>query len=1574
MMGLLGVRLWASLTLPVAFMFAGSAAAVSAAPPALDIVTYDLAANQDRPAICFILSQTVARPPGAPLEAYVAVDPAVKITATPRNDRLCLDGFAFGVAYAITLKAGLPGVSGVLAKDSQFRIVVPDRPPELGFAAPTAEILPRLGSGGLPIRSVNVPRIAVEAFRIADRNLLRDAPPSPLAGTDLPGFAPARGEFVWRGVVTPKGEANRDAVTLLPLDTTIGALKPGVYVAVAWPDGAPENAPTPLATQYFQVSDFGLTAYRGADSLLVSVRSLSTAAAAPGVDVAVIAENNRELGRARSDDSGFARVDPALLRGAGGDRPAEIYAYGDNGEFSRLALPQAMIPADGAADPPAAAEARIDLPRRDYHPGDTVTASILLRTSQGIAVQKAPLTVKIVRPDGAPFDTRALSDQGAGGYAFAFALPDRNAVGEWRIEAYQGGGRDMAGSARFAVAAPPASALTMSLTADAAVFDTAQPGMVAIESQYPGGVAPNLPGDLQVALQTADDPFPGFPGFAFGLAGERISPVRTDPVRFVTDAAGRADLPLKPGPAPRATRPLKAHITARMFDAAGRTIERSLDLPVSDRALLLGIRPVGGTVFSEGQPVRFEAIAVSPDGARQDKPDAGWEILRLDPAPSWRWDGTRFAYRPILADSHVAGGAVDIPAATAAEITANLPAGRYRIELFDPKGEAISSVEFSVGSADLSVADDAGAVEIRPSKPAYAAGESAEIFVKPPFDAQVVLVPAGRDAGDGIVQHIPAAGATMRFEFPHDVANGLHVLATAIAPPASAGGAPLRARGSAWLAADPAPRRLDVALDLPDKTPPGQKLAIPVTVSGAGAEPAFVSVTAVGAAADREAPEDNDDSATDPPPPSVAVYDVYDDVITPVGRVVSADGPMIAPGGAAHGDQRANDAPRRAEERIAADDHAFSVASGVTALDKSGKGVATLTIPDVTGRLRVRAVAWSAAKQGDAERTLAVRQPLSVELPLPGFMTRDDRADLFLALDNRDGPRGEYRIRVDGDGVAILDSVVNLAEHEQRTFPVTLAAKGPGPMAVVISVKGPGGIAFDRHLAVAVRPGGQRVWRHASAILKPGATLTVDPALTAGLRPDSPAFSLLAATAATFDPVILARELRAASAETLDQIIGAATPDLWAAGVHGPGGDDPAGAVRRLSGWQNRDGGFAAAFSSGSDLWTTAMAAEFLGRVKAAGAPGRDGLPADVMLARALDYLALRAIPLSASGDPAAPPQSIEAAAYARKVLAANGRQNLFQLRYFASQFLPAAHAPLADALIGAAYAALGDKDAAGAAFTAAASAESAPAESAPDLRDQAALAAVMAESGAAPQKLLEAMAEKIADATLSRRRFSTQESIWLYRAAAALPAPAGDIRLKVGDQTISEAGAFTLATKAGDSGLPAIRNAAGAPVRIDLAVEGIIAADSRDSAGYEAQRWFFDPTGKPVDPANLRQNDRLIVVLTGRFTGQGPARPVLTDELPGGWGIEAAQLTDPADRFPWLKDLTGAVGAAAEDGRYVAAPILAGERREFKLAYVVRAATRGQFSLPGAVVEDIDQPSLLARIPAGRTRIDPPT
>ncbi|HEX4505927.1 MAG TPA: MG2 domain-containing protein [Alphaproteobacteria bacterium] len=1557
-------RPWPKLLLPVAItlLMPHSVLADPAVAP-VEVQRYELTANQDTPELCFILSESVARRPATPLESFVTTEPAATLSATPRNDRLCLTGFSFGSSYTITLKAGLPGIAGMLAKDAQFRIDIPNRPPELDFAT-GGEVLPRIGGEGLPIRSVNVPKIDVRISRVADDSLLWDVMRTNGAAGAGEGSSQTMGEPVWQGTVETKGKQNQDSVTMLPIVTAIGALKPGLYAAAAWPAGSPRPARPPM--QYFAVSDLGLTVYLGPQSLLVAARSLSTAAAAPGIDIALVADNNRELGRIRTDGNGLARFDSALLQKGDGGAPSAIFAYGAAGEFAMLSLPDA-----GPVSRPARADvALIHMDRARYRPGESVSVLALMRSDQGAQIAKRPLTMVVYQPSGAVFAEQTLSDQGDGSYNFATAIPETGSAGTWRIEARRDGEAQPIGRARFDVEETSAASLGVAVNADVAVVDPTQATNVTVQALAADGQqAANIPGEVSVVISAAATPFPAFPGFSF--AGPDAAVVRSpapDPVRFTTDATGKAGVPLKIAIPPKAMLPLQAEITARLYDAAGHPVERTLAVPIANYAPVLGVKAAQDAVFQTGQSAHFEVIAVSPDGARQEKAGAGWEILRRDWKPSWTDEP--FRYRPGVKDTHIAGGVIDIQSGAPAMLDVpNLPAGRYRIEVFDPNGEAICSTDFTVGWSG-GVGSLSDAVTIKPAKPAYTPGDGLDVFVKPPFEADVVLTPADPEIRDAVIQHMPAAGATVHLNLPRDAGIATRLLASAIAPAdAASPGLTRRAFGEALLPADPSLRDLDVKLDLPPVVTPQRTLSIPVTVTGAGEDPAYVRVALTDERGDGLEPDTPLDPLIARQDAMVGVRDNYGQIVTPTG---------VSNGALAAADQPAatirNTDPQEARQAP------LALYSGIVALDKTGKGTVLLTVPDYAGTVGVRAQAWAAGRTGQAHAALAIRFPLNATLALPDYLMPDDHADLTLALDNVDGPRGEYRIKVHAEGaVSVQDeaeAVINLAEHEQRTQPVAVQAHGPGDGAIVIGVRGPGNIAFERRLPVKVRAGAPVSTRHAVIALKPGATLALDPALTAAMRTESLAVSAAIGAGNDLDLIGIANELRAEPANSAAQIVATATPYLAPdALLHLA---DAKGRLNRaaaaLPAYQKQDGGFANLVGdTASNPWLTASVTDLLTRAKGKGAT----VP-DAVMDQALDYLARHAEPeidpaYSAPGSPQTySQQALATAAYANKILAANGRLNLYQLRYFSDRFLPRMRSPVGGGLVGAAFADLGDKAAAAAAFARAAALpmDTLPSEvSGSDLRDQALLNAAMAESGAAAQPSVAAVAAKTASVAAAHRQFNAQEAAWLLRAGFATATQEARFKAKIGDKSIDQTTVFTLPPA---QPLPPIKNTGDALLHIALTISGPPAPGEVKDQGYEVQRWLFDSSGKQIDSGMLRQGDMAVVVLTGRFSGQGEAQPVLFDPLPAGWTVEAASIADPASRYPWLKDLTGGSNAIVDDGLYSTMPRLTGDKHEFKVAYVIRATSRGQFSQPGTSIEDRLQPDRSARTAAGKTKVDP--
>ena len=134
------------------------------------IVDYKVDNESASPRVCFNFSDPLARK--TDFSPYVAVSGASNTAISNEDQQLCVEGLKHGERYAIVLREGLPSAVGEqLLKSADYEIYVRDRSPQAHFAG-KAYVLPREGQQGAPLVTVNTSKVAIDVYRIGDRNLL----------------------------------------------------------------------------------------------------------------------------------------------------------------------------------------------------------------------------------------------------------------------------------------------------------------------------------------------------------------------------------------------------------------------------------------------------------------------------------------------------------------------------------------------------------------------------------------------------------------------------------------------------------------------------------------------------------------------------------------------------------------------------------------------------------------------------------------------------------------------------------------------------------------------------------------------------------------------------------------------------------------------------------------------------------------------------------------------------------------------------------------------------------------------------------------------------------------------------------------------------------------------------------------------------------------------------------------------------------------------------------------------------------------------------------------------------------
>src|SRR5579863_2606964 len=219
---------------------------------AFRVTKVEVEAEADDARACLRFNEPVATKGGISYGAYPRTTPARDGVVTARDDTVCIDGLKHGTTYQIELLAGFPSATGEKTlSDFKTNAVIPDRQPSISFAG-TGYVLPREGSAGLPVTTMNLDRVKVRILKVNERNLVPSLDGEKLTmsfgADDVDEIANRSGAMVWQGEMTITGEHNRAVSTAIPLKDILKDKGPGVYLAVVERADVKEGDDTQQAT------------------------------------------------------------------------------------------------------------------------------------------------------------------------------------------------------------------------------------------------------------------------------------------------------------------------------------------------------------------------------------------------------------------------------------------------------------------------------------------------------------------------------------------------------------------------------------------------------------------------------------------------------------------------------------------------------------------------------------------------------------------------------------------------------------------------------------------------------------------------------------------------------------------------------------------------------------------------------------------------------------------------------------------------------------------------------------------------------------------------------------------------------------------------------------------------------------------------------------------------------------------------------------------------------------------------------------------------------------------------------
>ena len=1321
-------------------------------------------------------------------------------------------------------------------------------------------------------------------------------------------------------------------------------------------------------------SNLGLMAKQGDDNRLhVAATQLRNGQAAAGTEIEVFNYQQQRIGRGTTDASGLlvATLDgaPFYLTARRGDDRGYL-------KLSRgLALPVSQYDV-GGVEVRNAIKGHLYGERDVWRPGDALFLTFVLEDRESVLPAGHPVTLELLDPRGNVVQRRTNSTPVGNFYPFTLRTAEDAPTGIWRIVA-RVGGMTFDRAVRIETVVPNRLSLALELGDEALRID-ALPRQVALAAQWlSGATASALRADVKARLTPTSTRFERFTDFNFDDPVRSFSSGEQTVFEGRLDQQGQVRFPLALVHDAAAPGMLRATFTSRVFEEGGQFSVQSQRQDYHPWPHYVGVRlPAGDesrNMLLTDTEHRIRIAALDNTGEPAALQNLEVSLYKIE----WRWwwdkSGESLArYASGAGHQALQRATVSTNVEGEAEwsLRINHPEwGRYLLRVCDNKGGHCTGEVFYMdwpgwaGRAREDRGEGPARLTLYTDRDQYRVGEKATVQL-PESEGGRALVSI--ENGSRVLDQywLDVAAGETQFEVPITaaMAPNVYVSVSLIQPHSGReNDRPLRLFGIVpLLVSDPA-TRLEPHLSVADEVQP--QVPFTVQVRETNGQPitytlAIVDEGLLGLTGFRTPDLHREFFRREAL--GVRTWDLYDEV---AGAFAGTLERLVAIGGsdAGNDDDEAN--RRRRFPPVVQFVGAFE-------LPANGQREHEITLPQYLGAVRVMVVAGDHGRYGRADKTVRVRDPLSLLTTLPRVLGPDETVtvpvnlflqapsvrevtvtleadELFRIIDS------ETKVAFSGPGEAITR--LQMAVGDQiGTGTVTVRAQGSDVSAredIHMTVRSPNPPSTDRVVA-RVAPGD--TWRHDFAPHGlPGTNVTSleissVPPLNLSQRLSYlvryPHGCLEQVTSAAFPQLYLPRLL----------VLDDATQTATAANIQR--------AVDRLRGYQMADGGFAY-WPGAADIndWSSSYAGHFLLEARRLG----HAVPAE-LLSRWRQHQQQLARAYVASDGTGQLNQ-----AYRLYTLALAGQPETGAMNRLREE---SGLALMARWQLAAAYQAMGMTDVAAALTTDAGTDVAPPAQPgatfASALRDQSLILPVLSARGRHDEA--EALAQQIADTLSGEQWHSTQSVAWALMALARFHGADGDgadddllaFAWRQREESwapVSEAARMTRLSPASEAGEVALRNDSDRPLYLVLGNEGVPAAgqESALQSGLRMQTRFLGLDGQTLDITALPQGTDIRATVTVTNTsGRRQEQLALTQVLPSGWQVNNTRMAGE-DTVATLdyQDI--------RDDRVLSYMSLdAGESRTLEIS--LNASFAGRFYLPGWQVENMYDASVQARS-AGR-------
>lgn len=977
-------------------------------------------------------------------------------------NEITISGLEPGKEYTVKIRPGLKSIyDEKIENTKEINFFVKDLTPRISFSS-KAYVYPKQEKINIPISISNIDDATVTLYYVPERQVV--AKKSEILSEY---FNEENLEKVYRTTLHFDGHKtpNKTIVKNIDVHQATPDMKPGLYVLSAKQKGgfSSHGYDSEKATQWFTVTDIGLSTYTSEKSFIVQARSFATGKPIKGIQLELVAKNNEILATAKTDSDGFGEFPKELMLGKAGKSPACIFANDNKLGFSVLFVNKPAFDfSDRGVKGRAIAndyDAMVFTERGIYRPEEPVNVGIVLKDATGQEVAPTPLTVIYKTPKGIEIKRETLKGNELGTYSTTFILPNDSATGMWNAEVYVDPTQKPVGYVAFRVDDFSPNKMDLSLKANtkaAKLGDTINTSLAAYYLY--GAEVDNRKTILEGKINPDPTPFEKWQEFCFGNENEKFTSTLLGAVE-ADILKGKAEYKISVPKNLSSSLPLKVSLSSRLVDTPSSQ-SAAASLLLLTKPYVVGVKE---SESNSSDNIELEIIAVDSDGNLVESKELQYNFYKSKAIYQWHKEYGTWSYQRIYQDILLDKGKLSTKSDN--PIAVKIKAEKGETYVFEIKNKEEVVAKYRIGKQYFSKTDRPDSIIITPESEMVKQGDHAILKVKAPFAGEATIISGLNSVILKDTAHLDEGMNIVKVPTDESWGSGAYVMISLARPLNKKTGSikSKRAVGVQWIKIDSEKHKLNITFELPKTIKPKSQLTIPIQLEDIKDTAAKVMLAVV---------DEGVLGLTTFKTPNplefffgqrqlgIEMRDIYGYIIDPV----DAQTMDMRSGGDALMLRKGAFIPKMHEKVL-------SFFDGNVHINNHGKAEIIVDIPAFFGKVKVYALAFAKGKMGSQESSVIIKDNLIIDVNAPTFLTMGDKTQMNIRFENTTDKPCEAIVNINSEKALKTNSRkidLQLKPKEQQVVTVEIEANqvGEGNVRIVADGKS---IAYDNTFSIDVR-------------------------------------------------------------------------------------------------------------------------------------------------------------------------------------------------------------------------------------------------------------------------------------------------------------------------------------------------------------------------------------------------------------------------------------------------------------------------------------------------------------------------